>query len=77
MRDTQRHTAIEFFGQVKIDRAAADLAVLDVRLHVTLRRIDRRLARLGAVGTDVGRVDQHAMSLAVSPPRRVRGSPSR
>ncbi len=41
MRDTQRHTAIEFFGQVKIDRAAADLAILNIVFFVHIARIDK------------------------------------
>ena len=41
MRDTQRHAAIEFLGQVKMDRPAADLAILNIVFFVHIARIDK------------------------------------
>lgn len=41
MRDTQRHAAIEFLGQVKMDRSATDLAILNIVLFVHIARINK------------------------------------
>ncbi|KZZ05207.1 hypothetical protein A3746_25555 [Oleibacter sp. HI0075] len=41
MRDTQRHAAIEFLGQVKMDRPAADLAILNIVFFFHIARINK------------------------------------
>ena len=41
VRDRQRHAAIKPFGQMKGDRPAADLAVLNIAFLIDVARVDK------------------------------------